>query len=72
MITTIRREDEHRREELRKLFEEVLASLKDIDPQVIQHLITEGTLDTSLEGDFRVHMQSLLDSECPILVAGNV
>ena len=70
VITSIRHQDEHKREELRQLFDEVLSSVRDIDPQVVHHLITEGALDAGLEADFTVHVQNLLDSECPILVAG--
>ena len=70
VITTIRKDDEHKRDELRKLFTDVLSVLKDMDPQVLQHLNTEGTLEAGIEADFKVHIQNLMNSECPILVAG--
>ena len=70
VITTIKKEDEHKRFELKAFFEEVLKHLKTLDEQVVQHLVLEGTITESLTKDFEEHIQSLSNNECPILVAG--
>lgn len=70
MITTLRKEDEVKREELRALFEETLDVLTSLDEHVVSHLISEGTLVEGLAEDLRRHAHALANSECPILVAG--
>ena len=69
VITTIRREDESKRKELKRIFEETLKTLESLDDHVINHMISEGTI-SDLRGDLEKYISNLESNECPILVAG--
>ncbi|KAK2148552.1 hypothetical protein LSH36_491g00038 [Paralvinella palmiformis] len=69
VISSLRNEDETKREDLSQLFHETLASLRELDDQIKGHLVQEGSVK-NMEADLESHMESLKSNECPILVVG--
>ena len=69
VIATLRKEDESKRRELSKIFQDSLKTLEALDDYVLNHLISEGTIN-DLQDDMTKYINNLETNECPILVAG--
>ncbi len=69
VISTLRKDDESRRKELSKIFQDSLKTLEALDDYVLNHLISEGTIG-DLQDDMTKYINNLETNECPILVAG--
>ena len=69
VIATLRKDDESKRRELSKIFQDSLKTLEALDDYVLNHLISEGTIN-DLQDDMTKYINNLETNECPILVAG--
>ena len=70
LIVTLRKDDETKRNELRTIYLETLATLADIDERIQCHLRDEGTIIEDVQSDIKRHLEHLSTNDCPILVAG--
>ncbi len=71
VISTLRKDDEAKRRELSKIFQDSLKTLEALDDYVLNHLISEGTIN-DLQDDMTKYINNLETNECPILVAGTL
>ncbi len=69
VISSLRRDDEVKRTALSKIFQDAQKTMEALDDYVINHLISEGTIN-DLQDDMTKYINNLETNECPILVAG--